>query len=69
MYQLKVQMETDSRIMDKLEKEKSQVFGSVADLKAMITSLEGQVSKELSRVPIYILKGDNSQVFRKLKQQ
>jgi hypothetical protein len=53
MYQLKVQMETDSRIMDKLEKEKSQVFGSVADLKAMITSLEGQVSKELSRVPIY----------------
>ena len=53
MYQLKVQMETDSRIMDKLEKEKSQVFGSVADLKAMITSLEGQVSKELSQVPIY----------------
>lgn len=52
MYQLKVQMETDSRIIDKLEKEKSQVFGGVADLKAMITSLEGQVSKELSRVPI-----------------
>lgn len=49
MYQLKVQMETDSRIIDKLEKEKSQVFGGVADLKAMITSLEGQIKASESQ--------------------
>ena len=40
---LKVQMENDASTIDRLEHEKSQVLGSVGDLKARITSLEGQI--------------------------
>jgi hypothetical protein len=37
-------MENDASTIDRLEHEKSQVLGSVGDLKARITSLEGQVN-------------------------
>jgi hypothetical protein len=45
MSALKVQMQSDSAIIDRLEQEKAQAFGIVGDLKATITGLEGQVRK------------------------
>ncbi|XP_063398619.1 uncharacterized protein LOC134683324 isoform X3 [Mytilus trossulus] len=40
---LKVQMENDASTIERLDKEKSQVLGSIGDLKARITNLEGEI--------------------------
>ena len=48
MSALKVQMQSDSAIIDRLEQEKAQAFGIVGNLKATITGLEGQVRKNSS---------------------
>lgn len=49
MNALKVQMQNDSAIIDRLEQDKAQAFGIVGDLKATITGLEGQIKASASQ--------------------
>lgn len=43
---LKTQMENDAKTIDRLNTEKSQILGQIVELRAKITSLEGQVYRE-----------------------
>lgn len=43
---LKTQMENDAKTIDRLNTEKSQILGQIVELRAKITSLEGQVWRE-----------------------
>lgn len=39
-------MENDAKTIDRLNTEKSQILGQIVELRAKITSLEGQVGKK-----------------------
>lgn len=39
-------MENDAKTIDRLNTEKSQILGQIVELRAKITSLEGQVGRE-----------------------
>lgn len=40
-------MENDAKTIDRLNTEKSQILGQIVELRAKITSLEGQVGKNI----------------------
>lgn len=50
---LKTQMENDAKTIDRLNTEKSQILGQIVELRAKITSLEGQVGKKTSGIKFF----------------
>lgn len=51
---LKTQMENDAKTIDRLNTEKSQILGQIVELRAKITSLEGQVGKKTSGINFFL---------------